>query len=122
MKIFGGGRITKKINLLKIKNKLSNYYLSVNYFSTCASTSSSNTIASSTMMNKTLLKNNKDFSSKFRDSEEFHYLYNTNLLNIVNSMFLINKKFDNLVFMGNNPDIFIKKLPKCNLYNYSKNI
>jgi NADH dehydrogenase [ubiquinone] 1 alpha subcomplex assembly factor 5 len=68
--------------------------------------------SSNLMIDKLLYKQNKDFASKFRDSDAFHYLYNTNLLNIINSMFLITKKFDNIVFMGNNPDLFIKKLPR----------
>jgi hypothetical protein len=64
-------------------------------------------------INKALLRRNKDFSTNFRDSDEFHYLYNTNLSNIINSMFIIRKNFENLVFMGNNPDYFLKKIPKC---------
>lgn len=68
--------------------------------------------SSNLMIDKQTYKQNKDFASKYRDSDAFHYLYNTNLLNIINSMFLITKKFDNIVFLGNNPDLFIQKLPR----------
>ncbi len=63
------------------------------------------------ILNKTLYKSNKEFASIFRDTDAFHYLYNTNLLNIINSMFLIKKGFENVAFMGPNPDIFLSKLP-----------
>jgi hypothetical protein len=69
------------------------------------------------IVNKETYKFNKNFASKFRESIQFKNLYDLNLLNLINSIFLIKKELDTIVFMGNNPDLFLEKLPKSNLIN-----
>jgi hypothetical protein len=55
---------------------------------------------------------NKNFASNFRDTPAFNSIYNTNLMNLLNSLFIFKKNFETVVFMGSNPDILLEKLPK----------
>jgi hypothetical protein len=56
-------------------------------------------------------KYNKDFSSKFREDPEYQFLYDNNLINLLNLMFIIKKTFEKIVFIGPNPDTFLRKIP-----------
>ena len=66
----------------------------------------------STIYNKNVYISNKNFAAKFRDTQEFHYLYNINLINLLNSMFVLRRNFDTIVFLGMNPEIFLEKIPQ----------
>ena len=66
------------------------------------------------ILNKSLYQSNKNFAIQFRDSLGFKELYDINLLNLINSMFLINKPFTKVVFVGPNPQLFLEKLPPGN--------
>lgn len=62
-------------------------------------------------LNKHVYKNNKEFAAKFRDTAYHHNIYDRNLFNLMHTMFLIKSNFDRIVFIGPNPDTFLKKLP-----------
>ena len=57
------------------------------------------------------IQNYKDISSHYRGSVYHQLLYDLNLKNLLNSMFLITKKFDTLLFIGPNPEIFLQNKP-----------
>ncbi len=71
--------------------------------------------SSSNIIDSNVVKRNKDYASKFRDSQEFRSLHDMNLLNIINSSYLIKKEISNIVFMGSNPDLLLQKLPNSNI-------
>lgn len=63
------------------------------------------------ILNKSLYQTNKIFANQFRDSMGFKEMYDINLLNLINSMFLITKPFTKLAFVGPNPQLFLEKIP-----------
>ena len=63
------------------------------------------------IFNKQQLIHNKDFASKHRDNKAFRLLYDINLINLLNSLQAVNKKFDKIVFIGPNPEIVLQNLP-----------
>lgn len=67
---------------------------------------------SKTMFNMELHNRNKDFASKFRDDIEYELLYNTSADTLLNSISVIKKKLNNLIYIGSNPDYFLKNFPK----------
>lgn len=78
-------------------------YLKINYF------------CSKNILNKNLYKYNKDISARLRNDNNYnfyhHFLYDINLMNLMNTMFLVKRDFEKIVFIGPNPDMFLKKLP-----------
>jgi hypothetical protein len=69
------------------------------------------------ILNKSLYQSNKDFANKFRDSFGFQQLYKNNLLNTINSMFVITRPLNVVAFMGPNPELFVEKLPPSNNFD-----
>ena len=57
------------------------------------------------------LQNYKDTSSHFRETIYHHVLYDLSLKNLLNSMYIITKQFDTVVFIGPNPDCFLLNTP-----------
>jgi hypothetical protein len=96
-------------------NNSRQFQFSIKHFSDSCGNNNSTSSNITNMLNKNLFKNNKDFASQFKDSQEFHYLYNTNLLNILYSMFIVKRSFDTIVFMGNNPELILQNLPKSKI-------
>lgn len=65
----------------------------------------------SCLFNEDLYLANKDFASKFKDNSYNKALYDINLLNTLNSLFLVKKDIENIVFVGPNPYLLLEKLP-----------
>ena len=57
------------------------------------------------------VQNYRDNSSYYKDTVYQNLLYDLNLKNLLNSMFLITKKFDTVVFIGPNPESFLINKP-----------
>lgn len=57
------------------------------------------------------IENYRDSSSFYKDTVYQKLVYDLNLKNLLNSMFLITKQFDTLVFLGPNPESFLINKP-----------
>jgi hypothetical protein len=57
------------------------------------------------------VENYRGTASNFRESIYQKFLFDLNLKNLLNSMFLITKKFETVVFVGPNPEIFLINRP-----------
>ncbi len=100
----------QKINLKNLSNFIFRHKYSFNYLNKFSKFSISNII------DKEAYKSNKNFAAKFRDTQEFHYLHNINLMNLLNSMFVLRRNFETIVFLGSNPDIFLEKIPQSKFF------
>jgi hypothetical protein len=66
---------------------------------------------SSLIFDQKAVQNYKDNASFYRDTVYQKFLYDLNLKNLLNSMFLITKKFETVVFVGPNPESFLLHKP-----------
>ena len=57
------------------------------------------------------VQNYKDNASIYRNTIYQKFLYDLNLKNLLNSMFLITKKFETVVYVGPNPECFLLQKP-----------
>ncbi len=69
----------------------------------------------SNLFNDDLLLRNKEFAANFKDSIYHKVFYDINLQNTLNSLYLINREIENIVFIGPNPYLFLEKLPPSKL-------
>jgi hypothetical protein len=65
----------------------------------------------SKLFNDDLFIENKKFAANFKDSIYHKVFYDISLQYTLNSLFLINKEINNIVFVGPNPYLFLEKLP-----------
>jgi hypothetical protein len=66
---------------------------------------------SSLIFDQKAVQNYKDNAAFYRDTIYHKFLYDLNLKNLLNSMFLITKKFETVVFIGPNPESFLINKP-----------
>lgn len=69
----------------------------------------------STLFDDELFLRNKEFAANFKESVYHKVFYDINLQNTLNSLFLINREINNIVFVGPNPYLFLEKLPPSKL-------
>lgn len=70
----------------------------------------------SNLFDTELLIKNKQFAANFKDSVYHKAFYDINLQNTLNTLFLINREINNIVFVGPNPYLFLEKLPPSKIY------
>jgi hypothetical protein len=63
------------------------------------------------IVNKEVYKASKDYASKFKGNIYQSMLYDRNLMNMMCSLFLVRRNFENIVFIGQNPEVFITNIP-----------
>jgi hypothetical protein len=63
------------------------------------------------IVSKQVYQDNKNFAARFRDSKSHNLLYDRNLMNITQLLYLVKKPFEKIIFIGPNPDIFLTSLP-----------
>jgi len=67
------------------------------------------------ILDKQIYNTNKEFSAQFREGMNIYQnsLFDLNLKNLLNSMHLIRRDFETLVFYGNNPETYLLSKPPC---------
>jgi hypothetical protein len=68
-------------------------------------------------LNTKLYKENKNLAAKWKDQSSNYQkvLYDNNLLSLQHSMHLVKKSFEKILFIGNNPEIFIQNSPSSKI-------
>lgn len=92
-----------------------NLLLHLNNFRYNAGIKNINKKSFSNLFNDELLLRNKEFAANFKESIYHKVFYDINLQNTLNSLYLINRDVENIVFIGPNPYLFLEKLPPSKL-------